>query len=91
MFSYFSLHANLLWTTIEPSRLELPLAEPPAEKVSIHLVHLTSKREEASAAVNLKRQDKYVLYNMNLFQGCYYLSVMSQTCITVEILIFYHF
>lgn len=67
-FSYFSLHANLLWTAVEPSGLELPLAEPPAEKVSVHLVHLTSQREEASAAVNLKRHKikKYFTVRIDL-------------------------
>lgn len=44
---------KLLRSSIEASGWQLPLAEPPAQQVSVHLVQLTGERQEASAAVNL--------------------------------------
>lgn len=50
---------NLLRPAVEASRRQLPLAEPPAQQVSVHLVQLTGERQEASAAVNLRdRREK---------------------------------
>lgn len=52
---------NLLWPPIEASGRQLPLAEPPAQQVSVHLVQLTGERQEASAAVNLTdRREKTI-------------------------------
>lgn len=50
--------ANLLRSSIQPSGRQLPLAEPPAQQVSVHLVQLTGERQEASAAVNLEGKDQ---------------------------------
>lgn len=50
--------AYFLRPAIEASRWQLSLTEPPAQQVRIHLVQLTSERQEAGAAVNLKYQTK---------------------------------
>ena len=44
---------DLLRASVEASGLQLPLAEPPAQQVGVHLVQLPGERQEAGAAVNL--------------------------------------
>jgi len=53
--------ANLLRSSIEASGRQLPLAEPPAQQVSVHLVKLPCERQEARAAVYLAdRREKTI-------------------------------
>lgn len=46
---------NLLRSSIKASGWQLPLTEPPAQQVGVHLVQLAGERQEAGAAVNLIR------------------------------------
>lgn len=44
---------NLFRSSIEAPGRQLPLAEPPSEQVSVHLVQLAGECQETSAAINL--------------------------------------
>lgn len=55
-YFFTKFFAYFLRSAVEASRRQLSLTEPPAQQVCIHLVQLTSKRQEAGAAVNLKYQ-----------------------------------